>query len=99
MYCHSMGQYRKHRKHDYTDLVCLTIPREVCNVIEDKQRFHIGPTKGNRFCECEIRLLNAQCGGIWHKCLVYDEIFTAVVFNSFFHILKFHENDKLHCSM
>ena len=33
-----MGQHRKQKEHNYTDLVCMALPRKVCNVIEDKQR-------------------------------------------------------------
>ena len=32
-----MGQHRKYKVHNYTDLVCMAVPREFCNVIENKQ--------------------------------------------------------------
>ena len=38
VHCHGMGQNRKHKEHYQTDLVCMALPCEVCNVIEDKQR-------------------------------------------------------------
>ena len=35
----------------------MALPREVCDVKEDKRRVTpIDPTKGNNFCECESRL-------------------------------------------
>ena len=58
MYCHGMGQHRKHEQHNYTDLVCMAVPREFWNVTEDKQL--VTPNdllKGNNFWECESRLL------------------------------------------
>ena len=38
MYYHGMGQHRRHKEHNNTDLVCIPIPCEVCNVTVDKQR-------------------------------------------------------------
>ena len=37
VYCNGIGQHRKHKEHNYTDLVCMALPREVCNVTECKQ--------------------------------------------------------------
>ena len=55
MYCPGMGQHRKQKGHNYTDLVCMALPREACNVIEDKQRTTlIDLTKGNNFCELKV---------------------------------------------
>ena len=54
MYCYGMGQHKKYEEQNYTDLVCMVLPREVCNVTVDKQRFEqIDPTKRNVFCKCE----------------------------------------------
>ena len=33
---HGMGQHKKHKEHNYTDLVCMALPREACNIKEDK---------------------------------------------------------------
>ena len=55
-----MGQNRKHKEHYQTDLVCMALPCEVCNVIEDKQRvtqIYLRLTlQGNNFCKRKIRL-------------------------------------------
>ena len=45
MHCHGMGQNRKHKERHHTNLVCMALPREVCNVIEDKQRVTLNYTR------------------------------------------------------
>ena len=38
MYCHGgMGQHRKQKEHICTDLICMSVLCEVCDVIEDKK--------------------------------------------------------------
>ena len=36
VYCNGIGQQRK-QEHNYTDLLCMALSREVCNVTECKQ--------------------------------------------------------------
>ena len=38
----------------HTELICMSLPCEVCNVIKDNLRVtRIDPTKGNSFCKSE----------------------------------------------
>ena len=50
----------------------MTLPREACNVIEDKERvMPIDPTKENYFCECEsCPFINNCKRGCVRDCLV-----------------------------
>ena len=57
MYCHGMGQHRKDKEYNNTDLVSLALPPEFCNVIKNKQQVKlIDPTKPER----EITFVNVE---------------------------------------
>ena len=53
---HGMGQHKKHKEHNYTDLVCMALSHEVCNVIEDKQR--VTPIDPRLTSQREITFVN-----------------------------------------
>ena len=53
-----MGQHRKHKELNYTDLVYMALPSEFWNVIEDKQQ--VMPIDPRFTPQREITLVNVK---------------------------------------